>query len=267
MKLIATITAILLSFASMSQTTEKPKGISVRPVTIDISTAPGHSEIKKILITNSMDVKKQFIVYATDWFRDTVGAHIYTESSNHTRSCANWIEIDKPFFEVEPGQTEELLLKMSPPKDQDSIQMRWCMLFIETTQEKKVKDTTGLTTTIASRFRVGIHLYLTPEGITGKEIKLLEFGALEEQTNKYRITCQNTGQTQLNCTSYLELLSLSDGTRLKLPAIEFPIFPEQKRYLDFVIPESTPKGKYILTGVIDAGEDVALEAAQITIEI
>lgn len=262
------ITLFLLSAKCLAQSTTNPKGISVRPVTIDLSTSPGNTESKRILITNGLDVKKQFIVYVSDWLRDTTGGHIYSEPSENLRSCATWVNADKSFFELEPGQTEELFIKVSPPADSNTkIQMRWCMLFIETTQEKKVKDTTGVTTTIASRFRVGVHIYLTPEGIKGKELKLLEFTPTNTQNNKYRMICQNKGQTQLNCTGYIELSSLTDGSRIKLPVIEFPIFPDQIRYLDFTIPDSTPKGKYTLTGIIDAGEDVPLEAAQLLIEL
>lgn len=266
--LSAFIALALLSTHCLAQSTTNPKGISVRPVTIDVSTAPGTTESKRVLITNGLDEKKQFIVYVTDWLRDTTGGHIYSEPSENPRSCATWIDTDKSFFELEPGQTEELYLKISAPGDSNlKSQMRWCMLFIETTQEKKVKDTTGVTTTIASRFRVGVHIYLTPEGMKYKELKLLQFTNTNNQLNKYRMICQNTGQTQLHCTAYLELSSLTDGSRIKLPVIEFPIFPDQIRYLDFTIPESTPKGKYTLTGIIDAGEEVPLEATQVLIEL
>jgi hypothetical protein len=259
---------LLLLSALFVQSQEKPKGISVRPVTIEFSNTSGEIRERKILVTNTLDIKKQFIVYPADWERDTIGAHVYSEPSNNLRSCAKWIELDKTFFELEPGQTEELNVKLVSPTDTNSFnKMKWCMLFVETTQEKKVKDTTGLTTTIASRFRVGVHIYQTPPGITNKEIRLLEFEPLRNEKNKYRIRCENTGAVQLNCTSYLELSSLNDGSRIKLPPIDFPVFPSQIRYLDFELPSSTPKGKYILTGIIDAGEDVPLEAGQITIEI
>jgi hypothetical protein len=260
--------ALLLFATFFAQSQEKQKGISVRPVTVDFSNTPGEIGERKILITNTLDIKKQFIVYPADWERDTLGAHVYNEPSNHLRSCATWIEVNKTFFELEPGQTEELNVKLVSPADSTAFdKMKWCMLFVETTQEKKIKDTTGLTTTIASRFRVGVHIYQTPPGITTKEIRLLNFEPLGNERNKYRITCENTGAIQLHCTSYLELSSANDGSRIKLPAIDFPVFPSQIRYLDFEIPSSTPKGKYILTGIIDAGQDVPLEAGQLSIEI
>lgn len=261
------LTLLILS-ALLAQSQEKPKGISVRPVTIEFSNTSGEIGERKILITNTLEIKKQFIVYPADWERDTIGAHVYNEPSDHLRSCAKWIELDKTFFELEPGQTEELNIKLVSPTDSTAFdKMKWCMLFVETTQEKKVKDTTGLTTTIASRFRVGVHVYQTPPGVTNKEIRLLEFEPLRNENNKYRITCENTGAVQLNCTSYLELSSLNDGSRIKIPSIDFPVFPSQKRYLDFELPNTIPKGKYILTGIIDAGQDVPLEAGQISIEI
>jgi hypothetical protein len=270
MKYLQHIFAVLLltSCSLFTHAQEQPKGISVRPVTVDFSVSAGQIGEKKILITNTLEMKKQFIVYTSDWERDTTGAHVYSEPSDSPRSCAKWVTVDKTFFELEPGQTEELNVTLNTPIDSTAInKMNWCMLFVETTQEKKVKDTTGLTTTIVSRFRVGIHIYQTPPGINNKEIKLVELESLRNEKNKYRITCENTGAIQLHCTSYLELSSIDDGSRIKLPAIEFPLFPSQKRYLDFEIPASIKKGKYILTGVIDAGEELPLEAGQLSIEV
>ena len=145
--------------------------------------------------------------------------------------------------------------------------MRWCMLFIETTKEKKVESATGFKTTIANRYRVGVHLYQTPPEITEKEVKLIQITSLAADANIYRLICRNTGKMQLQCSGYIELFSLSDGSKLRLPSQEFPIFPEQIRYVDFSLPEQLAKGKYTLTGIIDAGIDVPLEAGQLTIEI
>lgn len=96
---------------------------------------------------------------------------------------------------------------------------------------------------------------------------MLRFDALAGVPNKYRIVCENSGEVQVSCSSYVELAALTDGRRIKLPVVEFPLFPSQKRYVDFQVPDSLPKGKYTLTGVVDAGVDVPLEAAQLIIEI
>lgn len=243
------------------------KTITVLPVTMSFNLKNGESGFQKISIKNQLDAKKQFKVYLNDWERDTVGQHVYTEPGSDSNSCANWVSFDKSFFELEPNQSEVINVKLQLP---DSIngpeQMRWCMLFIETVQENKMTNDKGLTTSIESKIRFGIHIYQTPPAITFSEVHLLDFTNLAE-IKKLRITCKNTGKTQIECNSYLEIVSISDGTKLKLPKQEFPMFPNQVRYVDFNLPEELQKGKYIITGVVDGGEELPLEVAQLTIEI
>jgi hypothetical protein len=259
---------LLLGCLFQSQAQERQPGIAVRPVTIDFTLLPGETATQTINITNGLAEKKQFAVYVSDWKRDTTGAHVYTEPNNDPRSCATWIQLSKNFFELDPGETTQVAVTLKHPMDSlHDKKMSWCMLFIETIQENKVKDTAGITTTISNKFRVGIHIYQTPPKNPSQEIKLLDFQSLHGDKMKYRISCENKGETQLHCTSYLEVVSLETNERIKLPAQEFPIFPEQVRYLDFELPSSLSKGKYLVTAIIDAGMDIALEAAQLQIEI
>lgn len=269
MSRVRLITLLLISYPhfSIAQQTEKPAGIAVKPVTVDFAVAPSQSAVQKVIITNALNTKKQFAVYVSDWRRDTVGAHVYTEPSNDPRSCASWLQLSKNFFELNPGETEELLVTITHPTDSSKgKQMNWCMLFIETIQEKTVTDTIGLTTTITNKFRVGVHIYQTPPDISKKEIKLLAFNVLDTSNSRFRITCQNNGETQLQCTSFLELVNVETGEKLKIGPKEFPIFPEQIRYIDFEILNTLQTGKYLITAVIDAGIELPLEAAQLKIE-
>lgn len=247
---------------------ERQAGIAVRPVTMDFTLRPGETASQRINVTNDLTEKKQFAVYVSDWRRDTTGAHVYTEPNNDPRSCATWIQLNKNFFELNPGETGQVVVTLKHPTDSLlGHKMSWCMLFIETIQENKVKDTAGMTTTISNKFRVGVHIYQTPPNLPHQEIKLLDFQSLRGDKMKYRISCENKGETQLHCSSYLELVSLETNERIKLPVQEFPIFPTQIRFLDFELPPALSKGKYLLTAIIDAGMDIALEAAQLQIEI
>lgn len=251
-----------------AQQPEKQAGIAVRPVTLEYSLKSSQTGTQKVSVTNALNEKKQFVVYVSDWRRDTTGAHVYTEPGKDPRSCATWIQLSKNFFELNPGETEELIITMNHPADSSKgKQMSWCMLFIETIQEKKITDTAGLITTITNKFRVGVHIYQNPPGELKKEIKLLSFNQLDTANKVYRITCQNEGETQLQCASYLEIVSIENGIKIKVEPKEFPLFPEQIRYIDFKMPPQLPTGKYIITAIIDAGIDLALEAAQVQIEI
>jgi hypothetical protein len=267
-KLFFIAITIFLATAATSQPKTTQNGLEVRPATIEFSITPGTTASRKIFVTNTLTEKTQFTVYLNDWRRDTVGGHVFSEPGPDQRSCAKWVTIDNTFFELEPGQRQEINITLQHPIDSTEVlQMKWCMLFIETTKEKKVESATGFKTTIANRYRVGVHLYQTPPEITEKEVKLIQITSLAADANLYRLICRNTGKTQLQCSGYIELFSLSDGSKLRLPSQEFPIFPEQIRYVDFSLPEQLAKGKYTLTGIIDAGIDVPLEAGQLTIEI
>jgi P pilus assembly chaperone PapD len=263
--LIALIGCMVLPV--LGQKTEQ-SGIEVRPATLEFSVAPGTTATKKVYVTNTLSSKTQFTAYLSDWRRDTIGSHVFTEPGQDPRSCASFVTIDKPFFELEPGQRQEINVTLQEPIDSPQImQMKWCMFFIETIKEKQLGTITGFKTTISNRYRVGVHIYQTPPGVTEKEVRLHKMMVLEDSVKRYRLICQNTGSTQLQCTSYMELFSMQDGSKMKLPSQEFPLFPEQVRYVDFMLPEGLAKGKYVLTGIIDAGEEVALEAGELTIEI
>jgi hypothetical protein len=114
---------------------------------------------------------------------------------------------------------------------------------------------------------VGVHIYQTPPTITQKEVKILDLKPVDSITNTYALLCQNTGQIMLECKSYLELTSLGAGKKTKIDALDFPLFPGQKRYIQFTVPKDLPKGKYSALGVIDGGEDLSLEAIESTVEV
>ena len=143
------------------------------------------------------------------------------------------------------------------------------MLFIETLDEKKAPQREGeITTVINTQFRIGVHVYQTPPNLFSGEIKMLSFAA-KPNTNDtaYRIVCENSGSIQLTCKSYIELSNLANGEKTILNYPNFPLFPGQKRYVDFVLPSNLPKGKYAAVAIVDAGSDLPLEAAQATIEV
>jgi hypothetical protein len=65
----------------------------------------------------------------------------------------------------------------------------------------------------------------------------------------------------------VEFTNLATGQKTKLPHYDFPMFPGHTRHVYFKIPADLPKGKYSILGVLDAGEDLPLEAVQKEIEL
>lgn len=244
------------------------KGVTIKPSTVDFKLNNGQVGTAHVYVTNHLNKKKQFTLYLSDWRRDSLGAHVYTAPGSTERSCARWVKLDKSFIEVDTGQTVDIAIKMQVPDSAAAIsEMKWTMLFLETTEEQLVETASGLKTNMNSKVRVGVHLYQTPPSLTYKDVKILSFDHADKSARTCHIVCKNTGTVQLECASYLELSNIATGDKTKIDVPMFPLFPEQRRVVEFVIPENVPKGKYSLIGVIDAGTDVPMEAAQEMIDI
>lgn len=243
------------------------QNLGVHPTTLNFNLATGQSEAQVINVSNGSGKKVQFKLYLNDWVRDSLGGHTYMDANTHPRSCAKWITLDKNFLELEPGQASQVTVKMQVPDGEKDQEMKWSMLFIETVEEQNSANNKQAQATVRNLLRIGIHIYETPPSVTAKEVKVFDLKASDSQKNTYLLLCQNTGKTMLECKSYLELASLADGKKTKLDNIEFPIFPDQKRYVTFELPADMPKGKYSALAVVDAGEDLSLEAVESVIEV
>jgi hypothetical protein len=178
--------------------------------------------------------------------------------------------LSKNFIEIEPGKTEELLVKLQAPLDVKSMkEMKWAMLFLQSSaeQDSASRDKKQVSTKIKELLRVGIHIYQTPPAVSRAEAKGTGFKEASDQKNAYDFYMANTGDIMLDCKVHLELTDANSGKEFKLERIEFPVFPDGKRKVRLSIPESIPKGKYSALAILDSGEDLSLEAIERAIEV
>jgi len=244
------------------------QNLGVHPTTLEFTLTNSQSETQVINLSNGSTKKVQFKLYMNDWNRDSLGGHIYYEPNTQASSCSPWITLSRNFVELEPGASTTVNVKMQVPDAADATsKMKWSMLFIETVQEQNAQANKGSAATVNNLLRVGVHIYQTPPSLTKKQMKVISLSPIPNATNLYQVYCQNVGDIMLECKAYIELTSLADGKKIKLDAVEFPTFPAQKRYVIFQLPLNLPKGKYSALAVIDAGEDLSLEAVETNIEI
>lgn len=243
------------------------QNLGVYPTALAFSLSKGNSESQVVNITNGSDKKMQFRLYLNDWIRDTVGGHEYYEPNTISRSCSRWVTLNKNFIELEPGKSTQITIKLTIPDSANTDEMKWSMLFVETVEENTAQASKNATAAVQNLLRIGIHIYQTPPSLTDKQIKAFDLKPMPGQEKKYQLICQNTGNVMIQCKSYLELASVVDGQKIKLDPIDFPMFPQQKRYVTFELPANIQKGKYSALAVLDGGEDISLEAVEGTIEV
>lgn len=259
--------AILLLLTVWFAASVNAQNLGVYPTTLDFRLTSGQSEAQIINLSNGSANKVQFRIYLNDWVRDSAGGHIYYEPASIERSCARWLTIDKNFIELQPGESTQLTVQMLVPSSPDAAtEMKWAMLFIETVEENTSRNDKNAQATVKNLIRVGVHVYQTPPNATEKGIKVLDLKPNPEIANTYDLYCKNTGDVMIECKAYLELAAAT-GEQTKLDFIEFPMFPDQVRVVTFELPKNLPVGKYNALGILDAGEDLSLEAVESTIEI
>ena len=256
-----------LIFVSLSVSAQK---VGIQPSILEFHVVPGVTESQVIRISNMSDTKVSFQAYLADWLRDSTGGHHYYRSDTLSRSCAAWVTTDKNFIEVEPGKSEELVVRLQAPLDTKLFkQMKWAMLFLQSAAEQDSADRKNkqFNTKIKELLRVGVHIYQTPPSVTQMSAKAVTLKPVEGEKNAYDFYMVNTGETMLQCKAHLELNNIETGAAFKLDKIEFPVFPEGKRTVRLVIPGTVPKGKYSALAILDIGEDASLEAIERTIEV
>jgi hypothetical protein len=242
-------------------------GVMVDPMKVEFNLNKGTTATQNIRLTNALDQTVQFRLYLGDWMRDSTGGHVYMDANTIPSSCARWISLDQEFVELGPKESKTIAIRLNLPDSNEAVNaMKWAMLFVENTKENIIeKKSNGVGTTFKEVFRLGIHVYQTPPTLVNKEIRMLSFDAVNDST--YAIACKNLGEVQVKCISFMEMISLTDGSKQKISPVEFPMFPGQKRTIQFKLPPAIAKGKYTIIGVVDAGEELPLEAAQLDVEI
>lgn len=263
-KLLVLFTLLLAGFSFNSSA----QNLGIHPTTLFFNLGAGQSETQVIHISNGSDAKKvQYRVYLNDWLRDSLGGHEYYRPDTLSRSCARWVTVNKNFIELQPKEAVDLTVKLSLPDSAAAgSEMKWAMLFIETVEEQVNAGAKQAQATVRNLLRLGVHIYQTPPTLTNKEVRLLDLKPDDSVKNAYNVICKNTGDIMLECKSFIEITS-ADGSKTKLDAVEYPLFPGQKRYVLFELPKNLPKGKYSALAVIDAGEDMSLEAVESNIEV
>lgn len=257
--ILSLATFVFISVAAQAQQ------MSIQPSILDYHLAPGTSESQTISITNLSNKKMIFEANLADWQRDSTGSHEYYKADTISRSCAAWVSLSKTLIELEPGKTENILVKLVAPTDPSKDkEMKWAMLFLQSVseQDSASRNKKSVSTKINEIVRVGIHIYQTPPQLTNLSAKAISFTPVAGEKNVYELAMANTGDVQINCKAHLELTNVASGSETKFENIEFPVFPGGKRKVKLTIPPSIKSGKYSALAVLDLGEDIALEALE-----
>lgn len=230
----------------------------------------GQTSVQTITMTNMSEKKQAFKLTLGDWERDSVGNHRYYPAATTPRSCADWVKPETDFVELEPGQAKNIRIALNAPPTPEAVkEAKWAMLFVENAMEQvgSGNNGKGVSTTVMEVYRIGIHIYQTPPQVNQDAARVISLKTDPAKKGTYYFTMANTGATMLDCKLRLEMTNMENGKIINLPTVEFPVFPDAKRTVDFTLPTDVPKGKYSFIALLDYSENMPLEAIEAVIDI
>lgn len=241
----------------------------VAPVKLDFSTEPGESQTKTITVKNHSNKKASFIFAISDYLPASNGGFSYLPPNSTKRTCANWLNINPSFFELNPGDEIPIQIGMLVPNDQYGT--AWCILYIQPTQEQtswNVDKNLGAGVNVSGR--IGVMISQSPKSNTNHSVKISsmsEITKVGDAERTFSATVENLGEKITKVKVYLIASNIKTSEEMQFKPVEIETYPKMSRTIDLILPNVLKKGTYSLATIIDYGSKYALEGTQIVIEV
>lgn len=247
------------------------QGASVAPSRLFYSTSPGTTESQVLNVTNNSSTKQGYTIDFADFEPDGIkGKTKMMQHGVSLHSLKSNISATPNFFELEPGQTQEVTLTVTLANVPEANQVKWGSVIVRLAREKKSEDDMNqMGFGIMESFQFVIYVFQTPPAINLKRAEIVGFKTMRNDADKHGIllTVDNTGEAIVNCASYVELTSFNTGSVERIGIKAFTMLPDTEREIFYVLPDSLQKGTYSALGVVDFGSREEVEAAQLELII
>ncbi|HRX31386.1 MAG: hypothetical protein H6537_09010 [Bacteroidales bacterium] len=253
----------LVPFWAVSQDFE------VAPVKMFFDAEPATSQTKTISVTNHSARRVSYSVGISD-FLPTSEGNIQSLPPNSTkRSCANWINVNPSFFELNPGDNIEVQVNMLVPGEEYGS--TWCMLYVQPTKEQTTWSADKvLSTGITVTGRIGVQVFQSPKSNQNYSIKisnLKEVTAVSDTLRRFTATIENLGDKVTTCKTFLLASNMQTAEEKQFATQDIVVFPKLSRNIELTMTNDLPTGTYALAAIVDYGPKFPLEGAQIVINV
>ena len=249
-------------FLLVSQTVFSQIGISVSPPRLYYNLNPGETGSQRVLVSNiSTDHVMSLSVTFGDWKYDDYGNNVMLPPDSLDFSCASWLSIDEgTYFTLDPGENREIELSMTVPMKGSQSPVNTAMVYV--TQMNAVDGVDADGAAIKVNVRQGIKIYHNESSANNKKIEI-DALSFNEENNGLLFGFNNSGNIWANGTVSTSLFNQSTGEEITLEESIFYTLPGDERTMFLPFGRDLGKGDYIATLIIDYGDDVALEAAEL----
>jgi len=236
---------------------------------LEYSAEPGDNQTKIITVKNHSNVKASYIISLADFLPTSSGEKKVVAPNSTKRSCANWLNINPAFFELNPGDEIPIQIGMMVPNDQFGAV--WCMLYIQPSREQTTWSADkNLGTGITVTGRIGVLIYQSPKSNTNHSLKvsnMTEITKSGDNVRTFSATIENLGDKITKGKVSLIASNIKTAEEKQFKYIEVETFPKMSRTIELILPNELQAGKYSLAIIVDYGSRYSLEGTQIIIDV
>lgn len=261
--------SIIILFFLLVTIQTQGQDFEIAPVRLEFDAEPASSQTKVLSVKNHSSRKVSYSVVLADFLPSSIGEKKSLPPNSTKRSCANWININPSFFELNPGDDIQVQVTMLVPGEEYGT--AWCMLYIQPTREQtswSADKALGAGVTVTGR--IGVQIYQSPKSNTNQSVKisnLIEITVPSDSTRKFSATIENLGDKVTNCKVFLLASNMITAEEKQFSAMSYEVFPKMSRNIELYLPNNLLPGTYALAAIVDYGPKFPLEGAQIVIEV
>ena len=239
----------------------------VAPTKLEYTCEPGQIQTKTITIRNHSNSKQLFNLIPGYIEKDSLGKA--SAKINPEHSCTDWITLNPTTFTLNSNESSEVKAIMQVPPGHSET--RWCVIYVTPTEEKtSIAADQAMKTGIKVNPRISIRVTQSPKSNTNFKGAISDFKEIttaKDTTRKFQVKISNTGDKIINGRVYLILSDLGTAKEIKAKPIKVNLLPANKKMITLYMPAKVPPGRYSAAAILDYGNNSALEAVQLDIEV
>ncbi len=241
----------------------------VAPVKMEFDAEPSTSQTRVLSVKNHGSQRTSYTVSFADFLPSSSGERNILPPNSTKHSCANWINVNPAFFELNPGEDIQLQVTMLVPGEE--FGSAWCMLYVQPTREQTSWSADKqLAAGITVSGRIGVLVYQSPKSNQNYSIKVSNFQEItttNDTQRKFSAVIENLGDKVTHCKVFLMASNTVTAEETQFPPQDFEVFPKLSRTVELSLPNSLPPATYALAIIVDYGPRFPLEGSQLVIEV
>ncbi|HEX9995784.1 MAG TPA: fimbria/pilus periplasmic chaperone [Abditibacterium sp.] len=208
----------------------------------------GNSVTDEIEVFNGGDTPVHISSSVVDWKLTPDGDYEYGEAGTEKSSCAKWIQLNPPEFNVAPKKSVRVRYSITPTETLTD-ERRAMIFFASRPIPAKGENKMGLL--VATR--MGCKVFISPSQQLAKQGVVSDMELQNAPHQRVRVSIKNPGATTFRASGTVQV-SDEAGTIVAQGALNSAqVVPQAERNLWFNLPALLPAGNYVIKAVVDYG--------------